>query len=879
MIDDYNTYIRSLARDLTGRGSISLAAHGAVTWMNFRLREPLTSQGWKVHISCSEENAAEFIICTIALFRRINFHFKIAYNIEAIEALNMGYAGETQIGKIATVYAGAISRARAVADEFDALWRDSAAPEIKSDLRLNHKSNVFLRYGAFTNVYTFVDSVGRYSWGIRTPDDKIVPDTRKVGGCPPAWVIAEARDLLEYPTNAHLKRITNLGFASLGVLHRTPFTDVYLVARLEDFELFILKAAPRRSKQSKCLENEFVSITSLQERGFLSNDLCLIDVQADLVCLVIKDRGTIPLDHLPRDIVVRNLSKVCDCVASLHKLGWGHGDIKPGNIVLETTQDAMLIDFGLSSPKRSISASLGTRGYMFADRPGLLDLEIADQYALACTILWSSGLEPSFFAEKPRRMLALAATLLHKPLHRALCSILRERPEDWPSISELSALLVDDIWNKREAGNQHRRAKCRRKLIRKVFEAGMSCARFAERRGGSTFWHNAHIYEGLPCEGVVMGSAGVVLGLMILDSTYNTAMFCEEIDRGSRWLSGNRPLDLAHGLLTGNAGVAIVLGIAARIFGDKLREQTCLVRLQVAARKVEEFDLHSGAAGVIWAAYILCGVLGKDEPACIALPLLDVLKRTVQHKDGILFWKSSDRSAASYLGAAHGSAGIGMALARFGRLVGDVKAEELGVDTLRKLSGHRAMSEGKLRKSLEERDRSDCVLWCHGDGGLLWSLLQAVEVAPSLRNVVELVATNFLSSGVARNLSYCHGIAGQLEIARMLCHQAPSLKARAVTERFVDCLLASGFRQGNIWTWYSDVPGRSSADVWLGCLGPAASLALYDNGSPWALLSPEALGGICMRQPYVKTRRVNDANRPFRGTAGFAHAKTSAGPE
>lgn len=67
-------------------------------------------------------------------------------------------------------------------------------------------------------------------------------------------------------------------------------------------------------------------------------------------------------------------SQVCDGLASVHKAGIVHRDIKPGNIIITKSGDPVIIDFGISRlVKENVSSDtyiLGTQGYAAPEQFG-----------------------------------------------------------------------------------------------------------------------------------------------------------------------------------------------------------------------------------------------------------------------------------------------------------------------------------------------------------------------------------------------------------------------------------------------------------------------------------------------------------------------------
>jgi serine/threonine protein kinase len=122
-------------------------------------------------------------------------------------------------------------------------------------------------------------------------------------------------------------------------------------------------------------------------------------------------------------VVARDVSRA---LLDLHGAGVAHGDVKPGNIVLESSPNgarARLVDFGLSGAASEAVASGGTRRYIAPealDASGTGDARLRDLYALGVTLLDLASSEPNAAVEPSSRLNQLEPGL--SGLVRALLS-------------------------------------------------------------------------------------------------------------------------------------------------------------------------------------------------------------------------------------------------------------------------------------------------------------------------------------------------------------------------------------------------------------------------------------------------------------------------
>lgn len=125
-------------------------------------------------------------------------------------------------------------------------------------------------------------------------------------------------------------------------------------------------------------------------------------------------------------------------------------------------------------------------------------------------------------------------------------------------------------------------------------------------------------------------------------------------------------------------------------------------RLFIAAvENVAELDLFFGAAGIVWSACLLASILQSEWPLRAAARAARILRDSVSEKDGALVWASGADAVADgavkhvHLGAAHGAAGIAMALAAWGRDTGCAGSLELARETFVRLFENGRTSDGR----------------------------------------------------------------------------------------------------------------------------------------------------------------------------------------
>jgi len=343
--------------------------------------------------------------------------------------------------------------------------------------------------------------------------------------------------------------------------------------------------------------------------------------------------------------------------------------------------------------------------------------------------------------------------------------------------------------------------------------AGIDAGRLVERYADGPAWRNTHFMRSFHCEGLNIGAAGIMLGLASVDQALGRRDFDEAIDRGARWLAERSPEAAASGLFTGNAGAALALAVAGRRLGKEEYTLAARRRLACAWTESRETDFFSGTSGVVFAGFLL------NEPP----PR----------------WPRLDFDSEPYLGCAHGVAGIALAMACRGE---HAKARE---------SYHFLFKNGRVKaenalKMTRDSNRAHAVgNWCHGVAGYLWSMLQGLGDDPDLREEIDWAVGVVRDSPAAATPTYCHGLAGRLELWRMVAAM-PRFREMALGQaaKTVRALRLLHHKVDGLVAWCSDDPEITTPDLWIGFLGPASALAMHAAGVEAPLLSRAWLSSL-----------------------------------
>jgi len=863
--EQYRGALLSCIRDLDSQWTVGWREAGEVKWCQVsRKGTTLPKQGWKIHVSASASEAASLCRDVLPWIMCRGVTCKIVADIASIIRLNSGLAGETQTGKILTVYPSDEREAANLAVALDQLWASTEGPAVPSDLALREQGAVFLRYGAIDG-NLIIDRFGKVCSALRMSDGTYVEDQRSSDGQQPDWVKPPLGGLVPavQPISGPFQ-IRQESYLPLRLLHASPYGQVFSGLSLSDASEVLIKIKRRgvdsnlfgsSGKERLQAENEalhaLAAIPGMAPRPlgyFKGRDFGV------LITELFDGQQYSELDFERQSIY---LPRLAAAVSELHRAGYVHRDIKLTNAIL-TGDDVRLIDFELAFPLGAQPISkAGTRGYMPPEDESCTS-GAGDVYALGtCIAHVYLGFDPGGLPAGNGRLIGLLTLFGHRQVAHAIRKLMAARPEQRPCAKAVVQMLESLPFrssnepNQRiEAASQSRRVKpswC----LRAAHEAGQATRQFQREVSTGIAWKGRQYESQSSAESINIGSAGVILGLSSIDTACGSWHFTEDIQGGAKWLACQQPYVSAHGLFTGNAGVAVSLAIAGRRFTCSEWIDASRVRLIEAARVEQDCDLFSGSAGVLWAACLVSQIL-EDHKICELVDRCgNELIRLVELRDGLCVWPPAEPEAQPLTGAAHGSAGIAMALAIWGRTTGRLDAIDLAYETFERIFRNgRLMNGTMLRRTVDAPAECAPVLtWCHGVAGYLWCMLLAFGDDDRLRSEIDWSIEKCAAARSLGNPTYCHGVAGELELWRLVGkYQRLAACAASRSERAAAGLRLQHLRERALSVWAAEDPRILTPDLWVGFLGPATALALHAVHSGDSILSGDWLRSCAIQK-------------------------------
>lgn len=241
------------------------------------------------------------------------------------------------------------------------------------------------------------------------------------------------------------------------------------------------------------------------------------------------------------------------------------------------------------------------------------------------------------------------------------------------------------------------------------------------------------------------------------------------------------------------AGLALAFGSAARASDHEQWRTACRSAVEVLmllAGTDRAMDVVTGNAGAILVASSVEDVVGTALVRRAVSALTEPLVRSAVRDEHGAAWRQAD-GQRPLIGFSHGTTGIGRALARASRILGDDSLRELALDAFR--YERQFLAPDRLDWPDLRSDAPDGHMraWCHGSpGAALGRALALVDLGPSdesvelvseiqsaARAVVETFRPRAHGALGVGNHSLCHGDVGNLiclETVKALGHEVVS---------------------------------------------------------------------------------------------------------
>ena len=831
---------------------------------SFSARTP--DQGWKLHVSATAAAAEDVLRRALPVLLAEDVGFKIAKSLDVVNALNAGEGGLGQVGKFMTVYPNDDDQAVALALALDEATAGLPGPEVPTDRAVRLGSLVHYRYGAFAERLIQTAS-GHVVPAVVTPDGGLVPDRGPGLAGGPEW----AGDPFAAAGLGVERSLQTVGGRHLvtAMLHKSAGGAVYAALDLDAGRPCVLKQARRHGRAGPdgkdardYLRQEAGVLARLEGDPRFPAVYGLFEDDGDLYLAMEEVEGPTLADVVageysggrlvPAEQVIAWGRELAGALGVIHERGLVYRDLKASNVVVSPLGPLRLLDFELAYAPEGADYlhGIGTRGYSSPQQADGERATVADDvYALGALLYHlATGADPSA-APDDTNLLSRGVAQLNPSMPRSIERVIarcleRDRAARYPSMTEVEAALADAAAARPAraavAVSEGSGEQPFGELARRIGET--ICATALPIGDERVTWVSGDpALAGMGQRDLCIGSGGVVLALSeIVDETGNDEQR-RILHAGAAALAEAPALDGPRlpGMYVGEAGIALCLLRAGQVLDDGALLEGALGRARMVATLPHRSpDLFNGTAGRARAHLMLWDATGDNEQLNAAVAAGDALLETAVERAGELSWTIppgfDDLTGRSYLGYAHGVAGIGdVLLDLFDATAQDrfASAASACAARLRRLALPALAGGSGLVWPDSEGSGPSGATWCHGATGIARFLLHAAsaDLDAEAMDLARGAARTVAEGARAADPSQCHGLAGNIELLLDMA-QATGDASYADEARSLAALLECfSVERDGMLAWFSDVPPTVTPDYLVGYSGTAMCLLRLSN--------------------------------------------------
>ncbi|WP_274604721.1 class III lanthionine synthetase LanKC [Frigoribacterium sp. CFBP 8751] len=712
-------------------------------WVMLAARVGLPRQGWKIHCSSTVDDGQSVLDHVARFCHERSTAFKYVPSRRHLAWRNSKEAPAAAAAKFITVYPPVHELDEWVRGLHERIG-DRKAPAILGDLRWRG-GPVHVRYGGF-QARTTLGRDGLPVPAIVRPDGRFEPDVRGTAFDPPAWVelplfLADQRRRLKEADPGSLA-----DYAFESAITVTAAGGIYRARRRADGVPVVLKEArplitvgsgqaPERLVHEGAVLEDLSRVRGIvtKVRAFEAGGHSFLELDAiegdTLNRAVYSSNPLVAPDSdertrvAYRDRVLSVMGQLAETVRRLHDLGMVHGDLHPGNVMVDGSDRPVIVDFESAAPvstEVSRTDLIGAHGYA---APATVRGAARDEYSLAAMTLnafvplsFLHGLDPELVDEHIEA--AREAFLLDGDL----CTELAGRLSVWKvASSTIEKSRVDSCVGQNPTATPPGLLQAARSGLSALVanpEGGGSRvpARFgpqvAPTNDEGCIGHlQALSATGMlspdeqmallqdarrPCltKGMLGGLASKALLVARLRLPGADALVGELVDEVDETVD----LGLRDGLA--GMGVAVIVEHArnpSERTGEAIREISRRLGGQCSMTDEWHVGLLDGAAGIAIFHVAHAGLIGDAAPLVKARELLvAALRRCASTDDGRLEVRDGPRTLP-FLGA--GSAGLGVAILAYLEMAADDELEAVlpGIERAcsAELVVHAGLSDGR----------------------------------------------------------------------------------------------------------------------------------------------------------------------------------------
>jgi tRNA A-37 threonylcarbamoyl transferase component Bud32 len=837
----------------------------------------LPAQGWKIHVSAGATSAEEVLRRVLPILLREDATFKVASSVANVLYLNQGRGGLSQVGKFITVYPSDDRQAVRLAVALDEATRGLRGPYVSSDRPLSPGSLVYYRYGGFAGQHIHTKT-GRVVSVINSPAGEPVTDYRATIYTPPEWAVdpfleAGVATPLEPPN-----KIVGGRFFVIAPLYESAASILYLAVDTETPRKCVLKRARRDAAVGKDgrdardrLRNEAEALARLAPDPHFPEFYALIEEGDDLYLALEYIEGDILAAHVqgmaakhgyvPGEQMMAWAGEIAAALKKVHSKDIVYRDLKSNNVMLAPHDRLVIIDFGLSHDLRGEIGqfNMGTRGYMSPRHRAWEEATLQDDiYSFGALLYFLATRAEPAGAPDETDLLARPVELLNPTVAPALRDVivrcLHPDPEArYHSISEVEAALQaiseptvpPPAWGQEILPGDDEEAEIRARYAAWARALGDTLCKVARpaRNGQGVIWVS-RVLSGSAVQSryVNIGCSGQVLALAELVREFNDPLHRATLREGVRWLLSQERFggEIGAGLYVGEAGVASALLRAGQVLHDhELITAASDLSKWVATLPHEAPDIFNGSAGRVRHHLFLWDETQDRDHLHFAIEAGErLLDMSMPAEKGGLKWPTPEEyGGGSFVGYAHGAAGVGDALLDLYEATGDDRFLQAAIGAGRWLAQQAVPIDNEHVPGLHwprlESGTLNEGFWCHGAAGiggffLHLANLQAMEEAREIAARAALTVARATRWAVPVQ---CHGLAGNIEFLLDMYQATEDSAFLAEAKSLARLLETFRAHEKGLLVWSADLPTRYSPDYTIGYSGIAMCLLrLADPG-------------------------------------------------
>jgi hypothetical protein len=816
-------------------------------------KSPLLKQGWKIHISCQSFEITRLLETIIPVLSAANVSFKVLSTLDQIVRCNSGEGGLSQIGKIITIYPNDTIQAFELGKKIDEIWNLSNAPIIPSDIFFRSKGNVSLRFGVFNNTQYVLDDAENLKPALINPMGQLVPDVSSLNGGQVTWAptlpVQLARHEYMGQEIEHLQKVQNGRYCPLSVFTRRSFL-ISLVCLDELTKKGVLvKIYHKRSGADlnghtfwdKAL-NEY-SIASVLAAGNICPRIIEKHEDEHFYYVVFEYIQGVAYSELDRQERVSNLKKLFHAVQAMHDLNIVHRDLKLSNVLVNKDR-LFLIDFEISSIVGTKHPFLGgTESYIPPEGSSSPARPSYDSYALGnCIIHAYTGIDPAVLPVDIETRLTLISAYVPRKTALLIRKLYDEDESKRPGAAECIAYISLPPKQVFTSAAKHKKGLDQ---IPGLLGNGLSLLTNLSTSENDIGWESTHTASRPDFKlGLNTGIGGHLLGLLAITQALDVSDdYFKIVENAINTIVETvRTGDNSPGLFTGISGAALAIGNAYQTFKKQEWLELSYTLLNDASKTDCSYDYFSGYAGIAFAAMKIFQSTGQDRFLSIAEKCITIIDSKKELIKNVTAWATNKNqiNPKYETGIAHGTAGIAFSIALYAAIKKSAYHRQVAINCFKEIYLYaRNADKGYLHQNLANvRQPTYNKNWCHGTAGYLWAIAQLPEIFDDLEEEIKWALAACTQNSHLSNPTYCHGLAGSLELWRIINSTILSNKETdRLYKNTLNELINAAQSVACVKTFSSESPTVFSPDLWVGYTGAFSSLALEKIKSNTTILN------------------------------------------